>query len=286
MRRLPTFAPWMMSVWLHGCLVLLGWFLGDLRLTEAAPGEGGRDDAGEGEPAGEVGSATEITPLETLQQALDAALALNAEALAALNGQLDPVSISIYEEVSTLEPGDEAETPPETPPKNTTESKIPPKPTSSSTVQNNGSGESAGNNSSTSPGNSNGTGEGNAKGPKKPCVPVEGITQTGPAAWSVQKKLVEYYATHLNALDHLGAIRTHTSPENKPDGLWIGLSRCSALKQGGIKHNDIVRKINGMQVNSVTDAVTAWFRFRDKGNIKVELTRGSQTVNLTYKIIK
>lgn len=128
------------------------------------------------------------------------------------------------------------------------------------------------------------------KGPdtsgKKKCEPKEGITKTGDGSWTVNHTLIDYYATHVAELDRQGGFDTHYDDNHKPDGLKIGLSRCSVIKQVGLRNGDIVHTVNGIHVNSFVQALAAWFKLRDQTKIEMVLTRKGELKTLHFEILK
>ncbi|MSP56656.1 MAG: hypothetical protein EXR69_13805 [Myxococcales bacterium] len=127
-----------------------------------------------------------------------------------------------------------------------------------------------------------------AKNPRKvpkPCPePVADIEQLGPAEWFVQRALIEYYADHIPEIDKLGSVWVHRGADGKPDGFRIGLPRCTVLRQGGIKSGDIVHDINGIKINNVLQAVSAYIRLRKEPLLHLRVTRKKESMMLNYHL--
>lgn len=127
-----------------------------------------------------------------------------------------------------------------------------------------------------------------AKNPKKtpkPCPePVADIEQLGPMEWFVQRELLEYYADHIPEIDKLGSVWTHEGADGKPDGFRLGLPRCTVLRQGGLKSGDIVHDINGIKINNVLQAVSAYIRLRKEPLLRLHVTRKKEAVILNYHL--
>lgn len=127
-----------------------------------------------------------------------------------------------------------------------------------------------------------------AKNPRKtpkPCPePVADIEQLGPMEWFVQRELVEYYATHIAEIENLGSVWTHLDASGKSDGFRLGLPRCTVLRDGGLKSGDIVHDINGIHINNVLQAVSAYLKLRKEPVLRLHLTRKKESVTLSYHL--
>ena len=106
-------------------------------------------------------------------------------------------------------------------------------------------------------GGGTGGGTGKNKKPKPPCETEARITQLDGSTWQVQHELIEYYAGNLKAFDRLGYIEPHVNANGQPDGMKVGLSRCSALRQAGVRYGDIVQTVNGLPVNNFSQGLAA-----------------------------
>ncbi|MFZ5481406.1 MAG: hypothetical protein ACOZNI_31890 [Myxococcota bacterium] len=122
------------------------------------------------------------------------------------------------------------------------------------------------------------------KSNRKPCPePTQEIARTGSDSWTVERDLVEYYASHLKELMKLASVSPHEAG-GKPDGFRVGLPRCSILRDGGLRSGDVVHDINGRKVNNVVQAVAAYFALRKEKTLTVRLTRQGKQVAQTYHI--
>jgi len=119
----------------------------------------------------------------------------------------------------------------------------------------------------------------------KPCPEtVADIEQLGPAEWFVERELVEYYASHIPEIENLGSVWTHLNAEGKADGFRLGLPRCTVLRDGGLKSGDIIHDINGIHVNNVLQAVSAYLKLRKEPLLRLHITRKKEAVQLTYHL--
>lgn len=120
---------------------------------------------------------------------------------------------------------------------------------------------------------------------RPPCPdPVEDIARVADAHWYIDRDLIEHYATNLVELQKLGSVWTHRGADGKLDGFRVGLARCSILRQGGLRSGDIVHDINGRRINTVLQAVGAYFALRNEPELRVNITRRGEPLLLGYTI--
>jgi len=129
-----------------------------------------------------------------------------------------------------------------------------------------------------------------AKGPtsktnKPPCPEVEEVVQLGPTSWSVEREFIDYYASHLAELMKLAGTYPHEDEAGKPDGFRLGLPRCSVLRRGGLKSGDVIHEVNGIRINTVLQAVAAWFDLRNDPHVTIKLSRGGKRIQHHYQVL-
>jgi hypothetical protein len=124
------------------------------------------------------------------------------------------------------------------------------------------------------------------KKPKRPPCPEapESIARVAETHWYIDRSLIEHYATNLVELQKLGSVWTHRGPDGKLDGFKVGLSRCSVLRQGGLKSGDIVHDINGRRIYTVLQAVGAYLALRTEPELTLNVTRRGKPVILNYTV--
>lgn len=114
--------------------------------------------------------------------------------------------------------------------------------------------------------------------------PVDTIEEVAEARWRVERPLVDYYAKHIKELMKLGSVWAHKDRQGKPDGFRVGLSRCSILRQGGLRSGDVVHDINGVRINNILQAVAAYLQLRGEPVLALNVSRRGKPVVLTYDI--
>ena len=122
------------------------------------------------------------------------------------------------------------------------------------------------------------------RAPLAPCAPpIPEIVATGPESWTIDRGLVEYYATHLRELESIAAVWTHRT-DGVPDGFRLGLDRCSILRQAGFRSGDVVNSVNGRRISTVLQAITAYFALRRETEFLLYVTRRGEAILLTYHL--
>lgn len=125
------------------------------------------------------------------------------------------------------------------------------------------------------------------RGQRKPCDPLEEVTQLAPDRWRVERSIVDYYASHLKEFDQQAVTKTVRDERNKPMGIRVYLPRCSVLRSGGLKNGDIIRTVNGKKINTLPAAIRTWMAVRGKSQVEVDIVRKDGTeVVFTYQIVK
>lgn len=118
-----------------------------------------------------------------------------------------------------------------------------------------------------------------------PCdPPLPGIAKVDETTYQVERALVEYYAVHLPELYQQGSVWTHKDTAGKADGFRVGLTKCSVVRQAGIRSGDIIRRINNKKITTIPQAIAAYFDLRNEPYLEVYLTRAGKEVTLRYQL--
>lgn len=104
--------------------------------------------------------------------------------------------------------------------------------------------------------------------------PLAGIRHLGGDRYAVDAVIVEHYTSSLDAVRSIVAVRWYQGDNGRVEGFQMGNIRCgSPLDQLGLRNGDVVLRINGRQVRSLTAAFSALRRLRRSQNVHVELHR-------------
>lgn len=118
-----------------------------------------------------------------------------------------------------------------------------------------------------------------------PCdPPLAGIEKIDETTFQVERSLVEYYALHLPELYKQGSVWTHKDDGGKSDGFRVGLTKCSVVRQAGIRSGDIIRRINNRKIATIPQAIAAYFDLRNEDVLEVHLSRAGKDVTLRFQL--
>lgn len=121
--------------------------------------------------------------------------------------------------------------------------------------------------------------------PVDECPPDRvGIVAVTDNSWAVDRKLVDFYATHLKELTSLAWVPAHKDENGKPDGFKVILKKCSILRNGGLQSQDVVTDVGGVRVHSIFTAIKAYVKLRKKSIIPLTVKRNDQEITLTYEL--
>jgi hypothetical protein len=127
-----------------------------------------------------------------------------------------------------------------------------------------------------------------AKGGKvRKCEPVPNpkITSLGEKKWRIERKMVDYYATHLRALDELGWVTKWKSEDGYYKGFKVGGLECgNDAWLAGLRNGDVVLSVNGTRVNSILEGIAAWAKNRKADVIVLEILRRGEIRSHTYRL--
>ena len=122
------------------------------------------------------------------------------------------------------------------------------------------------------------------KGPRNPCENTDEIQKIGDLEWSISREMVDYYASHLNEAGKHANVAVHKGLDGKRDGAMLYLSRCSLMKQGGMRNGDVVHTINDRKVNTVPQALSTYLAVRDETWVTITFTRQGEQRTHRYKL--
>lgn len=119
------------------------------------------------------------------------------------------------------------------------------------------------------------------------CVekPNPDIVKLGEGKWTIERELLDYYATHFKALDGLGWVEHWKSEDKTQKGFKIGGVRCNNdLYLAGFRSGDIVLSVNDQRVGSIPEALAVYARNRKSDFIKIEYVRRGKPGLHSYRL--
>lgn len=123
---------------------------------------------------------------------------------------------------------------------------------------------------------------GRRAGPR--CEPsTDQITKTGETTWSVERDLIDEYASLKRMQTLVGWVDRHRDDTGDVDGVVLGGIACgSPLHLAGIRSGDVVHDVNGHEVTSIAGALKAYGKLKKAEVLEVNLTRRGRPLHVTY----
>ena len=113
----------------------------------------------------------------------------------------------------------------------------------------------------------------------------QGILKKGGGQFIVPRKLIEESFINLADLLTQAKIMPHMKG-NKIDGFVINNIKSDSLfKKIGLRNGDIIRRINGMEVNNPEQGLQVFKTLRSERSINIDLTRHGSKKTLNYTIL-
>ncbi len=109
---------------------------------------------------------------------------------------------------------------------------------------------------------------------------VGGMTVDGDTR-VIEKQFVQAMLSRANEIMSQMRVIPHTSGHGY--GIY-SIKRGSVVEQMGLRNKDIVRRVNGRDLNSMEDILQAYQSLKGDSDIVLEVTRGGKPVALKYQI--
>jgi len=126
-----------------------------------------------------------------------------------------------------------------------------------------------------------------AGGRTKKCTPEPNprIVPIGEQRWRLDSKMVDYYATHIKALDALGWVSKWKAEDGSRKGFKVGGLSCgNDAWLAGLRNGDVVLTVNGTKVSSILEGIAAYARHRKADVIALEILRKDTIRVHTYRM--
>jgi general secretion pathway protein C len=113
---------------------------------------------------------------------------------------------------------------------------------------------------------------------------VDGVKKINDNRYDVSKKYIDNTLSNLNAV----ATQARIVPSFK-NGVANGFKLFSIVPDSlyskiGIQNGDVIRRINGYEMNSPDKALEIYQKLRDANRIEVEIERRGDTIRKSYSI--
>ncbi|MBS2029049.1 MAG: general secretion pathway protein GspC [Deltaproteobacteria bacterium] len=122
--------------------------------------------------------------------------------------------------------------------------------------------------------------------PPPSTVNGNGIRSVGENKYQVQKSELDKTLSNLNDV----AMQARIVPAFK-DGVATGFKLFSIRPDSiyskiGVQNGDVIRRINGFEINSPDKALEAYAKLKDSSHIEIEIDRNGSTVNKQYDVVQ
>ena len=112
----------------------------------------------------------------------------------------------------------------------------------------------------------------------------KGIKRKSASEYEIDRAMLEEQLSDLNKLGTQARIIPHYK-DGKANGFkLVGIRPGSLYSHIGIRSGDVIRGVNGMEINSPTKALQIYEKLKTADSISVSLERRGQKKDLTYKI--
>jgi len=122
--------------------------------------------------------------------------------------------------------------------------------------------------------------------PPPSTIDGNGIKAVGDNKYQVQKAELDKTLSNLNDV----AMQARIVPAFK-DGVATGFKLFSIRPDSiyskiGVQNGDVIRRINGFEINSPDKALEAYAKLKDSSHIEIEIDRNGSTVNKQYDVVQ
>jgi hypothetical protein len=120
------------------------------------------------------------------------------------------------------------------------------------------------------------------------CLPdEEEIFEVSELSHRVEDELVYHYASHMKEAQALAATWWNLDEDGERFGFKLGRMRCgSILHQAGFRNGDVVTHVNGLEIRSYSDGVTAFMQLRSKKVLWVDVLRRGEPQRLDFVLVE
>ncbi len=120
---------------------------------------------------------------------------------------------------------------------------------------------------------------------KQPAGDDGDISKTSDTEFEVSRELVDRYLNDLEGISRLGRAIPHRGPDGNIDGYRLsGIRRGTVGEKLGIRNGDIVHKVNGYELNSMSEAMKAFQELQNDSNFSFEVTRRGKQQTMRYTV--
>ena len=125
------------------------------------------------------------------------------------------------------------------------------------------------------------------KSTNRECEPDRvDILMVSETAYRIEDQAIAYYAEHPKEAEKLAATWWAKDDDGERRGFKLGRIKCgSILDQVGFKSGDIIEAVNGREIQSYSEAVTAFMGLRNRKVLWVQVERRGEPVRLDFHLV-
>lgn len=132
------------------------------------------------------------------------------------------------------------------------------------------------------PGGTEGT---TAPSPTAPPPTADSVRKLADDRWSVDNKEVAQLRENMSSVMTQVRVVPNFGEGGQPDGFKVFAIRPGSLfAKIGLQNGDVIRRINGIEMQGPEQAMEAYARLREETTINIDLLRQNQSRTLTYEI--
>ena len=111
------------------------------------------------------------------------------------------------------------------------------------------------------------------------------VQEVGENSFVVSQDLIDTYINDLEAISRMGRALLHRGPDGQFDGYRMSAIRRDTLPDKlGIKNGDIIHAVNGMDLNSMQGAMSAYQTLQNEKSFNFEVTRRGKRIKMSYEV--
>jgi general secretion pathway protein C len=112
----------------------------------------------------------------------------------------------------------------------------------------------------------------------------EGIKKTGPEEYEIDRGMLDEQLQDLNKLSGQARVIPHYK-DGRSDGFkLVGIRPGSLYSYIGIRSGDVLKRVNGEELNNPGKALALFEKLRSTSNLSVDVERRGANVTMTYNI--
>lgn len=120
------------------------------------------------------------------------------------------------------------------------------------------------------------------------CEPERAdIFAVSETAYRIEDQVIAHYAAHPKEAEDLAPTWWAKDDQGERRGFKVGRIRCGTLlDQAGFRSGDIIQAVNGREIQSYSEAVTAFLALRNRKVLWVDIERRGEPVRLDYHLVE